>query len=180
VAFDRHGNLWTGDGTTGRGRVWRITPNGAVTEVFRIQTMRNSTALGGTVAGDGVGRQARTFPPGTSTITVAASPTPTVVTPAGGQDLVANGLVFNHQGDLIVADTARGALWKVEFDAKGNVSSRMGATQRSHPTPCASKTFWWHTRCSRAPTASRSTGRATSGTPPMSETRSSWSRTIVA
>ena len=66
VAFDRHGNLWTGDGTTGQGRVWRITRNGTVTEVFRIQPMRNSTALGGTVAGDGVGRQARTFPPGTS------------------------------------------------------------------------------------------------------------------
>jgi sugar lactone lactonase YvrE len=126
LVFDRHGNLWTGDGTTGRGRVWRITPNGAATEVFRIQPMRNSTALGGNVAGDGVGRQVRAFPLGTSTITVAASATPTVVTPAGGQDLVANGLVFNHQGDLIVADTARGALWKVEFDAKGNVRSRMG------------------------------------------------------
>ena len=126
VAFDRHGNLWTGDGTTGQGRVWRITRNGTVTEMFRIQPMRNSTALGGTVAGDGVGRQARTFPPGTLTITVPVSPTPTVVTPAGGQDLVANGLVFNRQGDLIVADTARGALWKVEFDAKGNVVSRMG------------------------------------------------------
>ena len=126
LAFDRHGNLWTGDGTTGRGRVWRITPSGAVTEVFRIQPMRNGTALGGNVAGDGVGRQVRAFPPGTATITVPASATPTVVTPAGGQDLVANGLVFNHQGDLIVADTARGALWKIEFDAKGNVSSRMG------------------------------------------------------
>ncbi len=126
VAFDRHGNLWTGDGTTGRGRVWRITRNGTVTEMFRIQPMRNSTALGGTVTGDGVGRQARTFPPGTLTITVPGSPTPTVVTPAGGQDLVANGLVFTRQGDLIVADTARGALWKIEFDARGNVVSRMG------------------------------------------------------
>jgi sugar lactone lactonase YvrE len=126
VAFDRHGNLWTGDGTTGRGRVWKTTPNGTVEEMFRIQPMRNSTALGGTVAGEGVGRQARTFPPGTLTITVPGNPTPTVVTPAGGQDLVANGLVFNRQGELIVADTARGALWKVEFDAKGTVVSRMG------------------------------------------------------
>lgn len=126
VAFDRHGNLWTGDGTTGRGRVWRITPNGTATEMFRIQPMRNGTGLGGNVTGDGVGRQARNFPPGTSTITVAASATPTVVTPAGGQDLVANGVAFTHQGDLIVADTARGALWKIEFDAKGNVTSRMG------------------------------------------------------
>ena len=125
LAFDRRGNLWTGDGTTGQGRVWRITPEGSVTEMFRIQPMRNSTSLGGVVSGDGVGRQARTFPPGTLTVTVAPSATPTVVTPAGGQDLVANGLVFQSNGDLIVADTARGALWKVEFDSKGNVTSRM-------------------------------------------------------
>ena len=145
VAFDRHGSLWTGDGTTGRGRVWRITPDGTVAEMFRIQPMRNSTALGATVAGDGVGRQARTFPPGTSTITVAASATPTVVTPAGGQDLVANGLVFNRQGDLIVADTARGALWKVQFDARGNVASRMGcdATFTSN-TLCLDNIFVAH------------------------------------
>jgi len=126
VAFDRHGNLWTGDGTTGRGRVWRIAPSGTVAEVFRIQPMRNGTGLGGNIGGDGVGRQARVFPLATSTITVAASPTPTVITPAGGQDLVANGVVFTREGDLIVADTARGALWKIEFDARGNVTSRMG------------------------------------------------------
>jgi hypothetical protein len=29
VAFDKAGNLWTGDGTTGQGRVWRITAPGA-------------------------------------------------------------------------------------------------------------------------------------------------------
>jgi hypothetical protein len=126
LAFDRRDNLWTGDGTTGQGRVWRITPDGTVTEMFRIQPMRNSTSLGGTVGGDGVGRQARTFPPGTLTITVPASVTPTVVTPAGGQDLVANGLLFNRDGDLIVADTARGALWKIQLDAQGNVISRTG------------------------------------------------------
>jgi sugar lactone lactonase YvrE len=126
LAFDRDDNVWTGDGTTGQGRVWRMTPAGTVTEMFRIQPMRNSTALGGTVGGDGIGRQARTFPPGTLTITAPASPTSTVFTPAGGQDLVANGVVFTHAGDLIVADTARGALWKVEFDRHGNVTSPMG------------------------------------------------------
>ena len=93
LALDRRDNLWTGDGTTGQGRVWRITPDGGtVTEMFRIQPMRNSTALGGIVAGDGFGRQARSFPPGTLTVNVPASATPSVVTPAGGQDLVANGL----------------------------------------------------------------------------------------
>ena len=115
LAFDRRGNVWTGDGTTGQGRVWRVSPDGkTVTEMFRIQPMRNSVALGGTVAGDGVGRQVRSFPPGTLTNTL------------GGQDLVANGVDFDRNGDLIVADTARGALWRVRFDSKGNVTSRTG------------------------------------------------------
>lgn len=35
VAFDQDGNLWTGDGTTGQGRVWRIAPGGGVCESDR-------------------------------------------------------------------------------------------------------------------------------------------------
>jgi sugar lactone lactonase YvrE len=145
VAFDRDGNLWTGDGTTGQGRVWRITPQGTITEMFRIQPMRNGTAQGGAIAGDGVGRQARTFPPGTLTITVAPSPSPTVVTPAGGQDLVANGLAFTPDGDLLVADTARGALWKVEFDGQGAVANRRGCdTTFTANTLCLDSVFVAH------------------------------------
>jgi sugar lactone lactonase YvrE len=145
IAFDRAGDLWTGDGTTGQGRVWRITPEGAVTEVFRIQPMRNSTPLGGAVAGDGVGRQARTFPPGTLTITVAPSTAPTVVTPTGGQDLVANGVAFNHQGDLFVADTARGAIWRAQFDNDGNLTSTTGCdTTFTSNTLCLANIFVAH------------------------------------
>jgi DNA-binding beta-propeller fold protein YncE len=114
LAFDADGNLWVSDGTTGQGRVWRITPAGVVTEKFRIQPMRNSTALGGRIPGGGTGRQARTFPPGALDNT------------GGGQDLVANGLAFDDRGNLFVADTARGAIWRVEFDVHGNVRSRMG------------------------------------------------------
>ena len=114
LVFDRHGNLWTGDGTSGVGRVWRITPSGIVTEMFRIQPMRNSTALGGAIAGDGVGRQARTFPPGTATNSL------------GGQDLVANGIQFNEHGDLLIADTARGAIWKVSFRSNGDIRNETG------------------------------------------------------
>lgn len=38
----------------------------------------------------------------------------------------ANGVAFDDDGDLIVSDTARGALWKVNLDRRGNVRSRMG------------------------------------------------------
>jgi sugar lactone lactonase YvrE len=125
VAFDREGNLWLSDGGTGQGRVWKIGGAGGVcepsfagcAEAFRIQPMRNGITLGGDISvvptsaepTQGVGRQARTFPH----------------TAAGGnpQDIVANGLAFNHSGDLFVADTARGALWKVDFDRHGNLQS---------------------------------------------------------
>jgi YD repeat-containing protein len=131
IVFDRQGNLWTGDGLAAQGRVWKITGPGAncappnplqCTEVFRVQPMRNSTALGGTVAGDGIGRQNRVLPPGTLTIASGSFP----VTPAGGQDLVANGLEFDREGNLFIIDTARGALWRVTFDAHGRLTSPTG------------------------------------------------------
>jgi sugar lactone lactonase YvrE len=98
LAFDSHGNLWTGDG---QGRVWKISRVGLlteVTEVFRIQPMNNSLNVGRT----------NTTNPGTP------------------QNLVANGLAFNAQGNLLVADTARGALWLVTFDKSGNLVSKLG------------------------------------------------------
>src|SRR5262245_45365120 len=107
LAFDRDGNLWTGDGTTGLGRVWRIAPSGSVEEVFRIQPMRNGADLGGDLAGRGVGRENRTVPV------------------ENAQNLVANGVAFDHDGDLYVADTARGAVWKVRFDRQGKVKNAM-------------------------------------------------------
>jgi DNA-binding beta-propeller fold protein YncE len=36
LAFDEDGNLWTGDGTTGQGRVWKIDRDGNVALMFRI------------------------------------------------------------------------------------------------------------------------------------------------
>ncbi len=107
LAFDRDGNLWTGDGTTGLGRVWKITPSGSVEEAFRIQPMRNGADLGGDIAGRGVGRENRTVPLDNA------------------QNLVANGVAFDDDGDLYVADTARGAVWKVRFDRRGNVQNEM-------------------------------------------------------
>jgi len=121
VAFDEDGNLWTGDGTTGQGRVWRIDVLGIPTEMFRIQPMANEVNL---VAGvGGVGRDARTLPPGTITVTPSSR---NASNTSGSQPLVANGLAFDDDGDLIVADTARGALWKVKLSRDGTVRSRRG------------------------------------------------------
>jgi sugar lactone lactonase YvrE len=146
LAFDRDGNLWTGDGTTGQGRVWKITGSGAnctgpnpivkCEEVFRIQPMANEVNLVSGVGG--VGRDVRDLPPGVITVTpttrnatvqTTSPPCPNPPGPPcvlGSQPLVANGLAFNRKGDLFNIDTARGALWKVEFDKHGNVTSPMG------------------------------------------------------
>jgi len=111
LAFDSDGSLWTGDGTTGQGRVWKIDSTGGAcepafngcVEAFRIQPMANPA---------GVGRSNGTLQPG------VAAPNP--------QPLVANGLAFTQDGDLFVADTARGAIWKVEFHRRGALKSRTG------------------------------------------------------
>jgi sugar lactone lactonase YvrE len=119
LAFDRRGNLWTGDGGTGLGRVWRVDRDGGTceaatgaftgcVEAFRLQPMRNGTDLGGSVAAPGVGRQNNSVPANNA------------------QNIVANGLAFDRDGDLLVADTGRGAVWKVELRSDGRVRSAMG------------------------------------------------------
>jgi sugar lactone lactonase YvrE len=70
LAFDEDGNLWTGDGTTGQGRVWKIDRDGNVALMFRIPPLVNLV---------GVGRNAITQPPGTA------------------QPLVANGVAFDSR-----------------------------------------------------------------------------------
>jgi sugar lactone lactonase YvrE len=121
LAFDGAGNLWTGDGTTGLGRVWKITPQAVVTEVFRIQPMANEVNL---VAGTGgVGRDVRSLPTGTITVTPTSRNAANLL---GSQPLVANGLQFDRRGNLYVADTARGAIWKVRLRSDGTVASSMG------------------------------------------------------
>lgn len=121
LAFDRSGNLWTGDGTTGQGRVWKIAPGGVVTEMFRVQPLSNEVNLVSGVGG--VGRDVRTLPPGAITVTLTSRNAQNTL---GSQPLVANGVAFDRDGDLYIADTARGAIWKVEFDRHGNLRSRVG------------------------------------------------------
>jgi len=130
LAFDGDGNLWTGDGVTGLGRVWRIQPAGGACEpafsgcieAFRIQPMANTA---------GVGRSNGTLQPG--------NPTP------NPQPLVANGLAFTPNGDLYIADTARGAIWKIEFHRRGELKSRTGCdTTFTANTLCLDNVFVAH------------------------------------
>jgi len=148
LAFDRRGNLWTSDGTTGRGRVWKITSPGAnctasppinCEEVFRIQPMANDLDPATTGGISNVGSDRRTLPPGTINAARMASNT------LNSQPLVANGIAFNGDGDMFVIDTARGALWKVEFRRNGNLKSPTGCdTTFTTNTLCLSNIFVAH------------------------------------
>jgi len=110
LAFDRRGSLWATDGSVGVGTVFRVPPDGGVgVAAFRVPSLRNDV----TGTARGVGRITSTVNPFTAE---ATAPNP--------QTIVANGIAFTKRGDLLVADTARGALWKVELDRNGTVTSR--------------------------------------------------------
>ena len=117
VAFDRRGDLWVSDGGTAQGRVWRIGSDRTAVETFRVQPLANDAVPGG------VGRDVRGLPPGTITITETGRQASNTL---GSQHLVANGLAFGKDGTLYVADTARGAIWRVFLDHRGGVRSPTG------------------------------------------------------
>lgn len=121
LAFDRAGALWVSDGTTGQGRVWKVGRDGQPVEMFRVQPMVNEVNVVDGVGG--VGRDPRALPPGAVTITPEGR---SAADTAGSQHLVANGLAFTGDGSLVIADTARGAIWRVELDRRGAVRSALG------------------------------------------------------
>jgi sugar lactone lactonase YvrE len=101
--------------------VWKVGSDGVPVEAFRVQPMVNEVNVVSGVGG--VGRDPRGLPPGSVTITPngrAAADT------AGSQHLVANGLAFDTDGSLVIADTARGALWRVRFNRNGALRSPVG------------------------------------------------------
>jgi sugar lactone lactonase YvrE len=147
IAFDRKGNLWAADGTTDQGRIWKITPQGAVTEEFRVPPLSNlvnavASNDGGTLTG-GVGRDVRALPPGTLTVTPS---TRNAANTAGSVALVANDIAFDDDGNLLIADTARGAIWRVTFDREtGDLRSPVGCDTTFAPdTLCLKNIFVQH------------------------------------
>jgi sugar lactone lactonase YvrE len=131
LAFDRDGSLWATDGSAGVGTVFRVPPSGgAGVAAFRVPSLRNDV----TGTARGVGRVASTVNPFTAE---AAAPNP--------QTIVTNGIAFTKRGDLLVADTARGAVWEVELDRNGNVTSRESCdTTYSADTLCLDDVFVQH------------------------------------
>ena len=86
--------------------------------LFRVPPMTNSV---------GVGRQNLSLPPGTA------------------QGIVANGLAFDRDGTVFVADTARGALWRVELRANGSLRTPTGCDTTFAPdTLCLDALFAQH------------------------------------
>jgi hypothetical protein len=101
-----------------------------------------------------VGRDVRSLPPGeinaarAAVVQLTSPPCPNPPGPPcvlGSQPLVANGLAFTRDGDLYVADTARGAIWKIEFDRRGNLKSKTGCdTTFTANTLCLDNVFVAH------------------------------------
>src|SRR5918997_450298 len=90
----------------------------------------------------GVGRDVRSLPPGTVLITPESRAAGNTM---GSQPLVANGLAFNRQGALFVADTARGAIWKVRLGRDGGLRSPVGCdTTFTANTLCLDNVFVAH------------------------------------
>ena len=152
IAFDKKGNLWASDGVMGQGRVWKIAPRGGVCEdaanpyqgckeVFRIQPMANEVNLVNAVGG--VGRDVRTLPLGTITVTPTSR---NAANTENSWSFVANGLAFDKDGDeLFIADTARGAIWQATFNRGGDLKSKTGCdTTFTSNTLCLDNVFVAH------------------------------------
>jgi len=122
IVFDRDGNLWTGDSTTGQGRVWKITPQGTVTEVFRVQAMSNDVTA--PPHNSGFGGVGRAVVYTAVSLNVFELFSRYIVSTGLTQPMVASGLAFDKHGNLFVSATARGAIWRVQFDRFGNLQSR--------------------------------------------------------
>src|SRR5258706_13765705 len=108
--------------------------------MFRVPPMSNEVNL---VTGTGgVGRDVRSLPPGTITVTPTSR---NAANTLGSQSLVANGVQFDRRGHLFVADTARGAIWRVRLRDDKSIASPMGCdTTFTATTLCLDNVYVAH------------------------------------
>jgi len=95
LAFDEYGFLFVGGSATGK--IYLVPPGGGSFTVFNDGDLIEPFCRCSDIV----------------SICPIVDPPPTGCNP---QRTVANGVAFNRKGDLFVADTARGALWKIDVD----------------------------------------------------------------
>src|SRR5438045_1909095 len=78
------------------------------------------------VAGRAATEQFRIPPPANAVGVVRVNSTLQPPLAASAQNIVANGLAFTKDGSLLIADTARGALWQVDLAKDGSVETPTG------------------------------------------------------
>jgi len=78
----------------------------------------------------GVGRDVRSLPPGTITVTPTSR---NAANTAGSQPLVANGIAFDKRHGMYIADTARGAIWRVQLNMDKTLVSKVGCDSTFTP-----------------------------------------------
>jgi len=106
--------------------------------MFRIPPMVNEVGQ----ADGGIGRDVRSLPPGTVGVTATSRNATNLL---GSQPLVANGLAFDNRGNLIIADTARGALWRVRVSQNSTPITSTGCdTTYTANTLCMDHIFAQH------------------------------------
>lgn len=139
IAFDSHGNLWITDSQRGFGRVYkRDAATGTTQEAFRVPPVANGTTYGGLLSVPtalGVGRQILNLPQGTQLEVRQVANGVAVVGGAGA-------------AMLYMADTARGAIWAVRLDQRGNlVPGQTGCNPTlQNNTLCEDSVFVAHPR----------------------------------
>jgi sugar lactone lactonase YvrE len=115
-----------------------IDRSGNPLEMFRIPPMVNEVNQ----AAGGIGRDIRTLPPGTVTVTATSRNASNTL---GSQPLVANGLAFDLRGNLYIADSARGALWRVRVSSNSTPITSTGCdTTYTANTLCMDHVFVAH------------------------------------
>jgi sugar lactone lactonase YvrE len=88
----------------------------------------------------GIGRDVRSLGPGTITVTPTSRNASNTL---GSQPLVANGLAFDRSRNLYIADSARGAIWRVRLDRDSSINASQGCDTTFTPNTLCMSHVWY-------------------------------------